>query len=249
MSILSVRWTARRPLLAVCIACVLTAGLVIGCSSDENAASDESSAIDQLTARGESGGRFHDPSNVVELLPNHVYRFEDLPEFQYSTDLVRGRVVGAERALAYRDASENPDVDGDGEVVDFDAADAQWATFHLDVEVEEVISGEFEADVVGESIVVGLVLDPSTQPEAVFSELSDLDLILPLKRGSVVFDYDESVFAVARDGSMIVVADEDGRLSIPARPREEKALLADAPTMDALVEAAKRPTVVLEVAE
>ena len=148
--------------------------------------------------------------------------------------VVLGTVVGGGFGVAYR----LPDGDGpsgapdDGQTrVEEDSPDAAWKTVHVQVKVESHLDpGQGGPD----QVTAGFVVAPKVSSERFVRGLTGFGrVVLFLDAGSPVFDYDPSVLAVGREGSLVAQVADDGRLSVPFMEAEPE-VMRDSETLDAL---------------
>ena len=146
-----------------------------------------------------------------------------------AVSVVVATVVEVEKGTArsWGDDAGNPDA---RRSVSFDSPDANTKTIHLTAEVTEVLFGE----VTEKTIRVGLAVLAEADFERLKPEVLRLGtVVLPIYR-SPVFDYDDSLYGIRRDGSLLLVVDRADVLSAPYHGSDAGRLLSNVPTLDRL---------------
>ena len=209
--------------------------VVTGCGSEPVA--DESGEFAGTTVVNGDGAYLADLVRGFSSAPS---RFPDIKHFEEvskapsdpsrATSVAVATVVGVERGTAqsWGDDEDNPDA---GREVAFASTDADTKTIHLTVEVREVLFG----DLTEETISVGLALLAEADFDRVRNDLLGLGtVVLPIYRGSPVFDYEDDLYAIRRDGSLLLVVDEAEGLSAPFFGGDADQLLVNVPTLERL---------------
>lgn len=213
------------------ITVVMTGALTSACGGGGTTSEEASEYLrHHLLARGSAASRNVWYRTIAELLPNARYAAPGQTPRAIIDAAVVGRVVKVSKGYGF---SVPGDDAASGKRIDFDNRRARWKTFHLTVAVDRALGRGTD---VGERISVGVALDGSANFEKVERGYKGLGtLVLFLYKGSPVFDYGASLYALVEDGTLVVVVGEDGRFSIPTvEPERESALLRNTPTLDAL---------------
>lgn len=153
------------------------------------------------------------PPTIINLLPNARYSVEgEAPSPDPPTELaVVGTVVEVVPGAAMDDGESHPER---AYQVQWDSERADWKTVHLHIDVEEEIAGEAPAD-----LVVGLSTSPDVDVADMARQLRGLGrVVLLLRDGGAVFDYDDSLYAIPLDGGRGGTPGGRGRGAVP-RPR------------------------------
>ena len=215
------------------VAWVLAVAVLAGGCGDESVA-DEDSATATAVERPD---RTH-VADLVRSLNMGAYRNNDITHFEEVTrapsdpsravSIVLGTVVDVEKGTAQGPAQDedNPEAGGP---LPFDTPDASSKSVHITVKVTEVLVGE-----TAETIRVGLALPGSAELEQVKADLLALGtVVLPIYR-SPVFDHDDGLYGIKRDGSLLLVIGEAGALSAPYYEADPEPLLVNTSTLDQL---------------
>lgn len=164
---------------------------------------------------------------------NDIQHFEEVArppsDPERAVSVVLATVTDVERGTAqsWGDDEDNPDA---GRAVPYDSPDADTKTIHVTAEVTEVLFGELPE----QTIRVGLVLPSDADFERLKPEVLELGtVVLPVYR-SPVFDYEDDLYGIRRDGSLLLVVDQAGALTAPFFGSDAGALLSNVPTVDRL---------------
>lgn len=226
-------------------ALVVSAVVILGCSVGPGESPKES-LIDAQRARSEGAAKtapFY--RDLVEALPNVHYRGNGRPPTPVSDAVVVGAVVDVEEGYSFGHQ-------GGGEVDeqarrDFDDDDALWKTVHLVVRVHEMLAARDVS--ISDSVRVGYTVYGDESADEIAAGFKALGtIVLFLHRGSAVYRYDQSLFAVLDDGALIAPVDDSGKLSLPfVDPAEDEVLLASASTLEVLRERARDEVRVIDL--
>jgi hypothetical protein len=237
----------RRQLIVLALA-----GLLVACSADKatvatadrsaSVVSDRDYVAEQIRLRLESADSSYGTRSLPQLLPNALWRMDN--ELRPLVDLVVvGTITHVEAGRAYRlpddPAQESGPNDGQTEVA-FDTADAAWRTVHAAISVDSVLGGSAAP---GEEITTGFSLFGSVDAPRFMRGLQGLGpAVFFLQDTNAVFAYDAGVHPVAMEGALVATVNDDA-LQLPfmaaSRARE---LLATAPSLTVLAEAADDPS-------
>jgi hypothetical protein len=215
------------------VALALAVAVLAGACGDESVADEESAPVTAV----EPADRTY-VAGLVRALNMGVYRMNDITHFEEVTrapsepsrevSIVLGTVVGVEKGAAQGPPQDEDNPEAGGRLP-FDTPDASWKSVNITVDVTEVLVGD-----AAETIRVGLALPGSADFERIKADILDLGtVVLPIYR-SPVFDYDDELHGIWRDGSLLLVVDKAGRLSAPYFEANPEPLLDNTPTLDQL---------------
>jgi hypothetical protein len=174
-------------------------------------------------------------SQLEQLLPNALYRNGN-ERISVTQAVVFGHVAGVSKGFGFVVGSEDA---AGGIETRFDDPEALWKTLHIAFRIERALG---RATVQGGTIRVGLAVDGAADYRRLERGLRNLgSLVLFLRKGSPVFGYDRSLYAIVEDGGLIATVDSEGRLDLPMLSGTRViALLANVRTLhDLEVQAAK----------
>lgn len=176
-----------------------------------------------LATSEESGARVKVEQTVTDLLPRALFHFRSLAEDE-------PRPLGA--GLAIGTVGEASEI----------AVEADWRLVAFTLTVDEGL-GAFEP---GSVLEVGLAVDSGMRSEEVVRGLGDLGQVVVGLDEPGFFSADRRLYSVRGDGSLLGVVAADGRISFPAMQDDDaRAFVGDVDTVDELVEAARKPPVVI----
>ena len=92
-------------------------------------------------------------------------------------------------------------------VLDFGDERADVDTYHLTVEVRDVIA-HGPSVAVGATVQVGIALPPDIDPDEVVSDYERVDDAVFFVQESPVFDYDPALLAITEDGTFMGLVDD-----------------------------------------
>ena len=215
---------------------IAAACLLIGLAAAACASSDEEArgyAVDHLRSRAEAATRFSPYIDIADVLPNVRYEVPGEPARRPSVAAVVGRITSVDPGYGFA----VPGGDGNGIRIRFDDSKAVWKTVHLSVEIERHIAGTPVAD----NVKVGLAIGGSVDADEFSDGLRLLGrAVFILNSGSPVFAYDSSLYSIPEDGALLVLVDDEGRLTVPSVDQlREDELLRSTPTLDRLVDKAR----------
>lgn len=206
--------------------------LLAACISTKTSSGDSVTYLEkQMRGRAEAASRDVWYRSLDELLPNARFAVPGEPPESITDFAVVGEVVDVAKGFGFVVMRDAPDGGLPGE---FDSAGAMWKTVHLAFRVDRVLGG---GGVEG-TLKVGVAFDASADFKIIREGFKNLGrVVLFLQQDSPVFAYDPQLYAIAEDGALLAVVDQQsGRLSLPA---------LDADRADALL----HPTVTLEELE
>jgi hypothetical protein len=225
------------------------------CSRVTPAAADAPvSAATQNDAEGAAGWgplRIGDYSDITALLPNVIYK-RDGQAKTAADRVLNGKVVAVEPGRAFDDFDEGPGAEQTKDTprhqeLDFDDPAADWRTVHLTVDVLEQIGHSSDTS---ETVRVGLAVGGSNIARLRKELTGARSYVFFLQRNSAVFAYDRTIYATARDGTLLTEVHDDCTLSLPrldGNDAEEARWLSRARTLGQLKAAAEEPESVREV--
>lgn len=221
---------------AVALAVVCSVAMLAGCASTE----PEVGVVDALKARHAAAASITPYRDLTELMGNTTFQTGSKTPTVLTEAVILGNVTDVTEGKAFN--VEGNDAPG-GTLTDFDDPKAQWRTFHLAVDVAEVISGT-----AANKITVGLAFGPNIDVESVRADMTSMkDVVLFLER-SPVFGYDDAIYGVLSDGALIAQVDNQGTLTLPVLEANESApMLAGSTTLDNLRQAARGPQVTIHL--
>lgn len=193
---------------AVAAACV-SLGLLAGCGGQPSP--DEARAHVKAEMQGRLGGlgREIPYDTLADLLPNVKYARPGEPGQPATANVVIGRVTSVAKGQGWKPTAE----DGDGVRTSFDDPQAQAKTVHLMLDVLRPIGPRPNEP---GQLRVGLAVNATTSFDALSVALRSFDrVVLFLFKGSAVFDYDPSLYAILEDGGLFATVDGEGRLALP----------------------------------
>jgi hypothetical protein len=194
-------------------------------------------ALDYLRGISESTLSSAPDGSITDLLTNTKYEIQT-GELQTLCDaVVVGDIIDVQPGVGFTSTEEDPN----GTLTTFDDSQADWRTVHLRVKVSEVLSGKLEAS----EVTVGLGLGADFRRTR--QDLLDLPTTVFFLFHSPVYAYDNSLYALWRDGTTMTLVDNDGMLSMPGMDQALAAeKLRDVSTLDDLRAAAKEPDKVIK---
>ena len=184
--------------------------------------------------------------DLTNLLPNVRYRYPDGTVRPMSDLVVRGQVLRIDPGPGWRNRSEKEIAaargDSDIRQVAFEDPEADFRHAHLVVRVLEEI-GASEPPAPAE-LRIGVTLHRSPDLAALTRGFQAAEsYVFFLHRGSQLYAYDPSLYAIAYSTQALTEVDENDRLSLPGlEHKEAEGVLRRASTLDELKAAAARPT-------
>lgn len=186
--------------------------------------------------------RYH--QDVEQLLGNTLFQINGGPAQALTDAVLVGEITSVAPGLGFAiDGADAPS----GTPVDFDDPAALWRTVHVDVEIDEVLTGDLR---VGSTITVGFAFGSMSSYEDVAEDLRAMPNVLLFVDGdSAMFDYDQNIFAVVEDGAMLgVVSGADESITFPGLSTEAaKALDAAGLTLAGLRQAASQQSRIIVI--
>lgn len=123
----------------------------------------------------------------------------------------------------------------DRKILPFGDENSESDTYHLTIEVSDVIAQGPKSDL-GPTLVVGIALPPGADPARVRSDFERVDDAVFFVRESPVFDYEPGVLGISENGTLIGFVDGDS-VHYPLLEAPE-AFTADGENLGALKSAA-----------
>jgi hypothetical protein len=160
--------------------------------------------------------------NLADYLPNQPIRVSGNPDFRKSSAVVVGTIVDVVAGRAYDVPGEGPLADAaESRVLPFGSDDAQWKVARVIVDVEQSFGlAEDESRIAVSGFLTG---DDYASQIRGLEALGRTVIVLDLSRG---YSWDESLYYVARGGSLLGDVDDEGHIGFPALG-EESATFVD----------------------
>lgn len=99
--------------------------------------------------------------------------------------------------------------------VEFGSSEAMSSTYHLQIKVSDVVGSPTSSVAPGDTVRVGLALDPDLTLKDVERDFLGLDGAVFFLQRTPVFSYEEDLFGIAEDGALVAIPGEDGQLDFP----------------------------------
>lgn len=188
----------------------------------------------QLGGRLEGVVRVKFYDRIEQLLPNREYQAEGKPPWKASERAAVGEFVDANRGYGFRP---------DGERFDFDSSEDGNRSIHFDFRVDENLGGEGP-----NSIRIGVIVPSGTDFERARQGFLDLGKVAVILEKSPIFDYEEGLFSVVMDGTIVATIGPNGELSLPFVAEQDRAqMLERVDTLDELRMEAQKPMKTIKV--
>ncbi len=98
------------------------------------------------------------------------------------------------------------------------------STYHLTVRVTSVLGRPVAPPTVGSDVEVGITVDPDVDLAEVEKDFGTLNGGVFFLKESPVYDYQEGLMAIAEDGTLLAVPDQQGDLTFPMLDDEDPVL-------------------------
>jgi hypothetical protein len=148
-------------------------------------------------------------TTLDEALPNVVYQHTNGRQARASDLAVVGTIVSVDKGRGFTVGGDDA---SSGTPSDFDTKGARWWSLHMTVNVEKVI-GSSDAP---KQVRVALSSPPPEDFPKMAEGLRSLGkVVMLLRAGSPLVDYDPSLYVVAEDGALWATVADDGSLTLP----------------------------------
>jgi hypothetical protein len=196
---------------SIAVACVALLTNACGSATEEAAGSLDVPFFEMIAHRGGAG--CWEFERLRDLLPNTQRQRSDVANSRAERWFPNVRVVEATitDVAPGRAFVERTDDRGQMEVAFHD--EASWRTVHASLDVKDSFG---DGDVPG-TVTAGLVVPGNADFEKVRGDMLALGTVVAvLDRGSPIFEYDRSVWAIDGNGALLATIADDGALALPA---------------------------------
>lgn len=202
------------PRLRSLLACtVILAFGAAGCGDSANYAASESYAGAALQDRAAEVSYVRYYESIVDLLGNVRFQVGNMDARPLTEAVLVGDVIEVQEGRGYKVPGADAAAGRETNLAD---PELQWFTIHLTVNVQEVISGKVQTDV----IQVGFAFSAGTSFDRLARDFLDMPSILLFLTRSEVFGYNDDLYAPV-DGFLYGVIGTGERVEFPSLTSEE----------------------------
>lgn len=169
-------------------------------------------AFDGVREANGNADRVRSYQSWEDLIREASNESADPGEYVDSVDMaVVGEVLDVEKGR-----SSTWSLDGEKRSdVEFGSSEAMSSTYHLQVKVSDVVGSDTSLVAPGDTVRVGLALDPDLTLQDVERDFLGLDGAVFFLQRTAVFSYEKDLFGIVEDGALVAIPGRGGQLNFP----------------------------------